>query len=76
MDTQKRRVVYLSDPEWEDIRKRATHQGVTMSAYIRSSLIGGHVTPISLQREAAEGRGPFATFRPAPKPGTKTTPRG
>lgn len=64
MANQKRRVVYLSNEEWEDVRQRAERLGMTMSSYIRASLVGGHVTPLSMQRDEHFNSRPF---RPVPK---------
>ena len=52
MSTQKRRVVYFTDEEWEDARHRATNLDMTISAYIRSSVIGGQVIPVRVQQAA------------------------
>ena len=67
---KKRHVIYLSYEEWADIQSRAERLDMTASAYIRSSILGGHVTPIAFQRELARSAGPAFNSRgsrPAPK---------
>ena len=66
MSTKKRHVIYLSDEEWADIQLRARRLDMTASAYIRSSILGGHVTPISFQRELAKTFN-SRPFTPVPK---------
>lgn len=71
MPMQKRRVIYLSDEEWQGVKERADRMDMTMSAYIRSSLVGGHVTPLSAEKElrAIAERFSSRPFTPVPKKG-------
>lgn len=69
----KRRTVFFTDEEWADAKERADLNGMTLTDYIRSSVIGGSVTPKSIEKEM---RSPiFAAFRPAPKPITRRKQR-
>lgn len=82
MATQKRRVIYLSDVEWEVARRGAEANETTISAYV-GLLIRGAATPAmrvavgvahaieATMPDVPVHLGPprgFAEFRPAPKP--------
>lgn len=54
MSNQKRRIVYFSDEEWEDIKARAKRLDMTASAYLRSAGIPFHVKPIDIELAMAE----------------------
>jgi hypothetical protein len=59
MATYKRRIVYLSDEEWEAVSAKSQARGFTISEYIRRILNGndlGHSTwtAVKAQRTGAE----------------------
>ena len=70
MTTYKRRIVYLSDEEWATAQTRAQRYKLTISGYFRSLIVGGSVTPVSVQedRERTE-RFNSRPFTPVPKRG-------
>jgi hypothetical protein len=57
MAIQKRRVVYLSDEDWNELKKWARTDGTTISETLRGT--------INIVRRKANG---FGYSRPAPKP--------
>jgi hypothetical protein len=67
----KRRIVWLTDEEWEGIQGRAKTYGMTASAYIRSAAVGGHLIPLAIQADLAKIAGRAPEFRPVPKPSQK-----
>lgn len=58
MPTQKRRVIYLSDTEWDQVKRRAAKANVSASEFLRDLVAAGAVTQPG-----------FGYSRAAPKPG-------
>jgi DNA-directed RNA polymerase subunit F len=79
MATRKRRVIYLSDTEWDVARRGARTNEESISAYVGALIrTNGSVVEKVALRVADEMPGVpvrigplFAEFRPAPKPGHK-----
>jgi len=57
MPTQKRRVIYLSDVEWDQVKRRAERAGVSASEFLRDLVAAGAATQPG-----------FGHSRAAPKP--------
>jgi hypothetical protein len=78
MATQKRRVIYMSDKEWAEAGRLASQMGLSVSGYLRALVVGGRIAPPAvaremerIERDLTERPGPFAQFRPVPKPGQR-----
>lgn len=70
MATMKRRVIYLSDEEWERLKTRATELGLTISAYLRTvAKIAGTESGVSyeVRTKPTEARYDMRPIRPVPK---------
>ena len=66
MSTQKRRVIYMTDQEWDALLDRASRAGISASKYLRDALAGeyiGQALPDAVLKDPS-----FAQFRPSPKP--------
>lgn len=63
MSTQKRRVVYLSDEDWEDLKFRSSIQGVSISEFLRWTI--GFSRERWLPRRTVDGA-ELATFARPP----------
>lgn len=68
MATQKRRIVYFSDEEWEGIRSLAKASHMSLSAYIRTCTTTG----ITLEIEDSTGHTTL-TIKPPPPGGAVMT---
>lgn len=54
MATKKRRIVYLTDQEWEAARRQSRPFLMSASTYIASLITGGRIIPAAVVEEAEE----------------------
>jgi hypothetical protein len=66
---QTRRVIYMDDETWTEVKRQAERRGLTISAWIRERMVGGASSDVTMTTGKPMDYGTYSSrpFTPVPK---------